>query len=157
MSADILLPHLTIQSSHRCIMCGFEPDTGHMWDKLSSACGCAMCFFSGFSRFRATNRLNRHISERSIAIEQSVDRLIDQSIYQSMSCPIITSDADTDVSSKFLSFSKFGRGFHGPCEYNTYRYGQKRIRYELLRIYRIDMEGLFAASVASVCASVTVL
>ena len=31
---------------------GFEPRSGHMWDKPSSAFGCARWFFSGFSRFR---------------------------------------------------------------------------------------------------------
>ena len=29
-SADISLPHLTIQSSHRCVWCGFKPCSGHV-------------------------------------------------------------------------------------------------------------------------------
>ena len=29
-SADISLLHLTIRSSHRCVLCGFEPRSGHM-------------------------------------------------------------------------------------------------------------------------------
>ena len=80
-----------------------------------------------------------------------------------MSCSIISSRVDTDVSSVsnfclFVVFSsKFGRGFYGTCGYNTYSYGHIRIRYVLLRIERIDTKDLSAASVPSVYASVTIL
>ena len=33
---------------------GFEPRTGHMWDKSSSACMCVRCFFLEYSYFRPT-------------------------------------------------------------------------------------------------------
>ena len=56
----------------------------------------------------------------------------------------------------FDMFSKFGRGFYGPCGYNTYSYGHIRIRYELLRIEKIDTQDLSAASVSSIYASVTI-
>ena len=39
--------HLIIRSSHRCDWCRFEPRTGHMWDKPSSACGRVRWFSRG--------------------------------------------------------------------------------------------------------------
>ena len=56
--ADSLSP-LTIRSSHRCDWCGFEPHTGHKWDKSSSTCACVRWFFPGYSRFRPTFWLAR--------------------------------------------------------------------------------------------------
>ena len=38
------------------------------------------------------------------------------------------------IRAKFLTFSKFGRGWNRTCIYNTLRYGHIRKRYELLRI-----------------------
>ena len=35
------------RSSYRCGWCRFEPRTGHMWDKPSSACGCVRWFSRG--------------------------------------------------------------------------------------------------------------
>ena len=55
----ISLSPLTIRSSHRCDWCGFEPHTGHKWDKSSSTCGCVRWFFPGYSRFRPTFWLAR--------------------------------------------------------------------------------------------------
>ena len=43
----ISLSSLIIRLSHRCGWCGFEPHTGHMWDKSSSACGCVRWFSRG--------------------------------------------------------------------------------------------------------------
>ena len=55
----ISLSPLIIRSSHRCDWCGFEPHTGHKWDKSSSTCGCVRWFFPGYSRFRPTFWLAR--------------------------------------------------------------------------------------------------
>ena len=55
----IALSPLTIRSFHRCDWCGFEPHTGHKWDKSSSTCGCVRWFFPGYSRFRPTFWLAR--------------------------------------------------------------------------------------------------
>ena len=55
----ISLSPLTIRSSHHCDWCGFEPHTGHKWDKSSSTCGCVRWFFPGYSRFRPTFWLAR--------------------------------------------------------------------------------------------------
>ena len=40
----LILSALNHSSSHRC---GFEPSSGHMWDKLSSACGWSDSFSQG--------------------------------------------------------------------------------------------------------------
>ena len=55
----ISLSPLTIRSSHRCDWCGFEPHTGHKWDKSSSTWGCVRWFFPGYSRFCPTFWLAR--------------------------------------------------------------------------------------------------
>ena len=70
---------------------------------------------------------------------RAITRPIHRSISQSKLYSIISSHADTDVSSVSNS------------------YGHIRIRYDLLRIERIHTEDLSAASVESVYANVAVL
>ena len=61
ISFEVAPCFLITRSFHRCVWCGFESRSGHMWDKPSSACGCARWFFLWFSRFRPTYWLARLI------------------------------------------------------------------------------------------------
>ena len=101
-----------------------------------------------------TRSINQPINQ-SITLDQSIDQSIDhQSITRS-----ITRDRSINqtkhvmfynsftcrygcfVRIEFLIFvSKIWRRFYGPCGYNTYSYAHVRIKYELLRIERIDAQ-----------------
>ena len=52
----LIISALNRSSSNRC---GFEPRSGHMWDKPSSASGWSGGFFPGIPLFRPTYRLTR--------------------------------------------------------------------------------------------------